>query len=316
MSIDSIRPLVYILPEEEAEGIDPIAPEPDEAEIYAVALGIQIETFKSAASGRTGAGDKAINVSVKAQERLKGLGEAILLSKKVNGPAYPGGTQVAFPKEAAQCVGTRAVLQFKANNKPKLLYVSSSADCHGTTSPSRPENCARLRKLNATYNMKYLIISKVDELYKELEKYPKSSISGIVFNMHGDRNAVYVGGEPWDGEVLNLKAVNALKDKAFIHLISCATGHTADESPLYKMRDSLEPLGKKIFLTAPSQPVLNSSVQVSRTMPLSIKYTFTEGECRTLDWVSGTFIPCHSLPKDEANPERLNVTQVIETKGK
>lgn len=285
--------------------------EEDEFSIYARLVSVQIKNFKIIADARVPAGDKALIRGRVAEGLLKSLSQAPkVLKAPVLNLSYPNGTKAYYPQEAAECVGSRDILEFKANNKPKLLYFVSHDDEIGVSSPKRDSTCKVLKDLNTAYNMKYVVAAKIKDVYAELKKLPPSSLSGMVFDMHGTRSCICLT-EDWDGAITDRQAAEVLKDKAFIHLITCEAADS-EKSPLYKMRDSLIPLGKKILLSGPITTIINDSIHIKSTLPLRVEYKYTEQQCKNFS--VPTDLPCKLLPKDNHNPDLINVTCEISTK--
>lgn len=210
---------------------------------------------------------------------------------------------------------SRYIGEFKGNKKPKLLFVAGAEDPNGACSLKHPVNCKRLKALNEAYDLKFVVAQRVDDIYKELKALPPDSLSGMVVDTHGDGGmSLHIACQDkyWDGKITDLKAADCFKDKAFIHLLACQAAAHLEDSPLYKMRDSLIPLGKKIILSGPATLIHNHDSNIQNTYPLKFEYTLDKDKCSLYSHL-GAYIPCYKFPEAK-NKELLNVTVEISTK--
>lgn len=312
MSVSELRSagIEYHIPYDEEEAIDVDFPEVDELTYYARTIGVQIQFFKIQASARNSTVDKAIVKGCKAEEKVKALPDAPKVEKSKTCTVTRLNTSDLFrvyPEiEAVQCVGNRNILKFKENEKPKLLYIKDSEE---------PLNCERFKKLERAYNVKFLNTEKISEVYAALKELPPQSLAGMVFDVQGSRTLIGLDQENhlyWDGAIRDKQAARALKNNAFIHLLSKEAAHIVGESPLYKLRDSLIHLGRNIILTGPMTP---SDDKPIRTLePLRFDFKISERQCASYSTDTPVYFPCESLPKDKQDPSMLNATREIHTK--
>jgi hypothetical protein len=218
-----------------------------------------------------------------------------------------------YPKQAVKCIGSKAILNFNDKDKrPKLLFVASELDHNGAVSPLYPPNCKILKELNTHYDVKYMTAGKIQEVYDQMRKCPENYLSGLVIDAHGEPYKILFE-TSWDGTFTDKEAMSRLKDKSFVHLFSCSTGMVEEQSPVYKLRDSLNALGKKILISAPITPVGASDIEIRSHAPLKVRYKIDYFQCSLMEACGIYPLKCRKLPNISSENETLDATRLLST---
>jgi hypothetical protein len=187
-----------------------------------------------------------------------------------------------YHTQAVKCVGSKKILDFVAKDKrPKLLFVSNQGDDpNDPLSPSNPKTCKILRQLHSVYDVKFIALLKIQDLYAQLRTLPRNYLAGIVIIAHGKPHGLLRIN--WDGAFTDKEAADRLKSKSFIHLFSCLTGMLED-GPAFRLQNSLQEMGKDISISAPITLVRAIDIEFQSLQPLKVRYKIDYHFCKIFE---------------------------------
>ncbi len=207
---------------------------------------------------------------------------------------HKNATNNKYRQQAAQCVKNDNILDFvESDKRPKLLYIVAERDANGALKP----DCNILKSLHNVYDVKYMVVNDIEDVYREMRTYPENFLSALVIDSHGSDKSVDFDFE-WNGFFPDEKALSTLKDKSTVLLLGCSTGQVKERSPLYNVRNSLKDPNKHIYLFAPRVPVHSGQIEILSQEPLYIRFKVGYVFCKLHEWIKPNSPQCCSeLPK-------------------